>query len=202
MGPSLALRVSVTGRQTAVKCDSGALFGHARRLRSEGRARGRRASGRSCPRRRDQGRDRGGASRRPQDSRGGVPRRRENGPGPDQSRRAGGAGERSGRCGGRNRRGHVSLADRRRRAGIADVSRGPDICFGRGARLRAGPDPVRLPNRRARIESRGFSLGIRPRGGGKWTYVDGEQFEDENVQQLFPDFPMDQPLPDTHKRRL
>jgi hypothetical protein len=53
-----------------------------------------------------------------------------------------------------------------------------------------------------RIESRGFSLGIRPRGGGKWTYVEGEQFEDENVQQLFPDFPMDQPLPDTHKRRL
>ncbi len=53
-----------------------------------------------------------------------------------------------------------------------------------------------------RIESRAFLLGIKPRGGGKWTYVDGEQFEDENVQQLFPDFPMDQPLPDTHKRRL
>ena len=50
-----------------------------------------------------------------------------------------------------------------------------------------------------RIESRAFLLGIRPRGGGKWTYVDGEQFEDENVQQLFPDFPLDQPLPDTHK---
>jgi hypothetical protein len=53
-----------------------------------------------------------------------------------------------------------------------------------------------------RVESRAFLLGVKPRGGQGWTYVAGEHFEEENVLDLFPDYPPDRLFPETYKRRL
>lgn len=52
-----------------------------------------------------------------------------------------------------------------------------------------------------RVESRNFMLGLR-QPGERWTYVDGSKLHGPGLEQVFPTFPKDRPLPTIERKVL
>lgn len=44
-----------------------------------------------------------------------------------------------------------------------------------------------------------FFVGVRDVGESEWKYVDGMKLDQRAIKDMFPDFPLDQPLPLVHK---
>ncbi|MEW4456133.1 hypothetical protein AB1L30_25940 [Bremerella sp. JC817] len=45
------------------------------------------------------------------------------------------------------------------------------------------------------VKSESFYIGIREENDDTWRYLDGTKLEQEDIQKLFSDFPVEQPLP-------
>lgn len=53
-----------------------------------------------------------------------------------------------------------------------------------------------------KAESLNFQLGIKAIGENKWTYIEGSRLNNENVKQLFPDFPDNYEFPKCTRKKL
>lgn len=53
-----------------------------------------------------------------------------------------------------------------------------------------------------KVESLNFQLGIKAIGESKWTYIEGSRINNENIKQLFPDFPDNYDFPKCTRKKL
>ncbi|HMO18237.1 MAG TPA: hypothetical protein PKA63_12380 [Oligoflexia bacterium] len=53
-----------------------------------------------------------------------------------------------------------------------------------------------------KIESLNFQLGIRELSSNAWKYVEGSRINKQNVNQFFPDFPVDIDFPPIYRKKL
>ena len=53
-----------------------------------------------------------------------------------------------------------------------------------------------------KAESLNFQMGVRSKGGGKWTYFEGSRLNKENVRSLFPSFPADVIFPGIYRKPM
>lgn len=53
-----------------------------------------------------------------------------------------------------------------------------------------------------KAESLNFQLGIKAIGENKWTYIEGSRINNENIKQLFPDFPDNYEFPKCTRKKL
>lgn len=78
----------------------------------------------------------------------------------------------------------------------------PQFFEGGGRRFVFVPTLMIISAKGTRVESLNFQLGILEPGTQEWKYVEGSRLTPENVQNLFPGFSKDRPLPPFYRKKI
>ena len=64
------------------------------------------------------------------------------------------------------------------------------------------PTKIIISTKQGRVENTGFIFGQRARNTDKWGYLEGNKLNNQNIRELFPDFPQGSSLPSHSLRKL